>query len=145
MKKLLLGIGNELCGNDALGIIIAKRLEKDFPGYDLKTGAFTGIDFLEAIEGYDEVVVIDSIFQQDSPVGSVIELKIEEFAGLRGFSYVHSLNLGSAIELGTQLQLTLPEKIRIFGIVIDRKGDIGETLSPLINERLDNIILALKS
>ncbi|MGB9720508.1 MAG: hydrogenase maturation protease [bacterium] len=145
MKKLIIGIGNEYCGNDALGIIIVRRLEKDFPEYEVKTGAFSGIDFLEAIEGYEEVVVIDSIFQQDAPVGAVIELKIEDFAGLKSFSYVHSMNLCSAIELGRQLHLTLPERIRIFGIVIDKKGEIGEDLSPLINERLDNIILAMRS
>jgi len=145
MKKLLLGIGNEYCGNDALGIIIAHRLKEFFPEYDLKTGAFSGIDFLDAIEGYDEVIVIDSLLKSDTPAGSLIEIKLEDFVGLKSFSYLHSMNLATAIELGRQLNLKLPAGIKIFGIVVDRKGDIGEELSLDIKENLNKIIDTLKS
>lgn len=145
MKKLLLGIGNEYCGNDALGIIIVRKLKEFFPEYDLKTGAFSGIDFLDAIEGYDEVIVLDTLLKSDAPAGSLIEIKLENFAGPRSFSYLHSMNLATAVELGRQLNLKLPEKIRIFGIVVDKKGEIGEELSLSMKERQDSIIRALKS
>lgn len=145
MKKLIIGIGNEYCGNDALGIIIAQRLKESFPDYDLKTGAFSGIDFLEAIEEVDEVIVIDTILKPDLPIGSLIELKIEDFAGLKNFSYLHSMNLTNAVELGRQLNINLPQKIKIFGIVVDKKGEIGEEISPGLNDSLDKIINILKS
>jgi hydrogenase maturation protease len=145
MKKLLLGIGNEYCGNDALGIIIAQRLKEFFPECDLKTGAFSGIDFLDAIEGYDEVIVIDTLLKFDAPAGSLIEIKLEDFAGPKTFSYLHSMNLATAVELGRQLNLKLPDKIRIFGIVVDKKGEIGEELSVEIKERVNKIIDTLKS
>jgi len=145
MKKLLLGIGNEYCGNDALGIIIAQRLKKKLPDWEIKTGAFTGIDFLEAIEGYERVVVIDSIVKPEIPVGSVIEFKPEDFNGLKTFSYLHSMSLATALELGRQLKLKLPEKVRIFGIVIDKKGNIGEEISQVLNEKLNNIVAKVES
>ncbi|MEO0190656.1 MAG: hydrogenase maturation protease [candidate division WOR-3 bacterium] len=145
MKKLLLGLGNEYCGNDALGIIIAQKLKEFFADYDLKTGAFSGIDFLEAIEGFDEVIVIDNFLKPDLPPGSLIELKIEDFTGLKSFSYLHSMNLADAIELGRQLNIKLPQKIKIFGIVVDKKGEIGEEISVGIKDKLDKIINILKS
>ncbi len=145
MKKLLLGIGNEYCGNDALGIIIAKRLKEFFPEYDLKTGAFSGIDFLDAIEGYDEVIVIDSLLKSDAPAGSLIEIKLEDFTGLKSFSYLHSMNIATSIEIGRQLNIKVPEKIKIFGIVVDKKGEIGEELSVDIKKNLNKIINTLKS
>ncbi len=145
MKRIILGIGNEYCGNDALGIIIARRLKESLPEYDLMTGAFSGIDFIEAIEGYDEAIVVDIIINPDVPVGSVSELKIEEFEGLNNFSYIHSMNLASAIELGKQLQIKLPENLKIFGIVVDKKGEIGEEMSSAVKDKLDEIIKILKS
>ncbi|MEO0123147.1 MAG: hydrogenase maturation protease [candidate division WOR-3 bacterium] len=145
MKKLLLGLGNEYCGNDALGIIIAQRLKDIFPDYELKTGAFSGIDFLEAIEGFDEVIVIDSFLKPDLPPGSLIELRLEDFAGLKSFSYLHSLNFANAVELGRQLNIKLPEKIKIFGIVVDKKGTIGEEISVGLKKNLDKIMHSLKS
>ncbi|MEO0156152.1 MAG: hydrogenase maturation protease [candidate division WOR-3 bacterium] len=145
MKKLLLGLGNEYCGNDALGIIIAQRLKDIFPDYELKTGAFSGIDFLEAIEGFDEVIVIDSFLKPDLPPGSLIELRLEDFAGLKSFSYLHSLNFANAVELGRQLNIKLPQKIKIFGIVVDKKGAIGEEISVGLKKNLDKIMHSLKS
>ncbi len=128
MKKLIVGLGNEYCGNDALGIIIARELKKSMADWDLKTGAFSGINILEEIEGYDWVVVVDSLYRPDLPDGEVIELKIEDFAGVKSFSYMHSLNFASAIELGRHLEFKLPEKINIFGITINKKGDIGQEI-----------------
>ncbi|MEO0138028.1 MAG: hydrogenase maturation protease [candidate division WOR-3 bacterium] len=145
MKKLILGMGNEYWGNDAVGIIIAQKLKELSPDYDLKTGAFTGIDFLEAIEGYDEVVVIDSILNTDLPVGRVVEFKIEDFTHHQCFSYLHSMNFAAAVVLGRQLNLNLPARLRLFGIVVDKKGAVGEDLSNNVKEKLNDILATLKN
>jgi len=143
MQKLILGLGNEYCGNDALGIIIARELKEMLLNWDLKTGAFSGINFLEEIEGYNQVIVVDSLYKPDLPAGSVIELKIGDFAGLKNFSYIHSLSLASAIELGRQLELRLPEKIKIFGITVNKKGEIGQEIEQSLKTRLKVIVETL--
>lgn len=145
MKKLIIGIGNEYCGNDAIGLIIAQKLKEDLPDYDLKTGAFSGIELLDAIEGYDNVILIDSVVSNELPPGEVVEFKIEDFSNLRKFSYIHSMNIATALEVGRQLNMKSPEKIKVFGIVIDKKGEIGEDLSVVVKGRLGEIINSLKS
>ncbi len=140
MKKLIIGLGNEYCGNDALGIIIARKLKNIMADWDLKTGAFSGINFLEEIEDYDWIVVIDSLYRPDVPDGEVIELKIEDFAGVKSFSYMHSLNFASAIELGRHLELKLPENIRIFGITVNKKGDIGQEIEESLKAKIKAIV-----
>lgn len=145
MKNLFLGFGNEYCGNDAIGIIVTQKLKKELTDWDIKTGAFSGIDFLEAIEGYDQVVVIDGYYKENTEIGKVYELQIEQFAGLKGFSYLHSLDLSSALEIGKRLQLTLPKKMKIFGIGIDKKGEIGEPLNSILAQRLSEIVEAILS
>lgn len=140
MKKLIIGLGNEYCGNDALGIIIARKLKNIMADWDLKTGAFSGINFVEEIEGYDWIVVIDNLYKPDLPDGLVIELKIEDFAGVKSFSYIHSLNFASAIELGRHLELKLPENIRIFGITVNKKGDIGQEIEQSLIAKIDTIV-----
>jgi Ni,Fe-hydrogenase maturation factor len=91
------------------------------------------------------VIVIDTLLKSDAPSGSLIDIKLEDFAGPITFSYLHSMNFATAVELGRQLNLKLPEKIRIFGIVVDKKGEIGEEISLSIKERQDSMIMALKS
>lgn len=140
MKKLIIGIGNEYCGNDAIGILIARQLKDNLQDWDLKTGAFSGINFLEEIEGYDSIVVIDSLYKPDMPDGEVIELKIEDFAGVKSFSYIHSLNLASAIELGRHLELKLPDNIRIFGITINKRGEIGQEIDQSLKAKIKIIV-----
>ncbi|MGQ9701712.1 MAG: hydrogenase maturation protease [bacterium] len=140
MKRLIIGIGNEYCGNDAIGIIIACQLKAVLQDWDLKTGAFSGINFLEEIEGYDGIVVIDSLYKPDVPEGEIMELKIEDFAGVKSFSYIHSLNLASAIELGKHLELKLPDNIKIFGITVKKRGEIGQEIEQSLKKKIESIV-----
>lgn len=140
MKKLIIGIGNEYCGNDAIGILIARQLKDNLQDWDLKTGAFSGINFIEEIEGYEWIVVIDSLYKPNMPNGEVIELKIEDFAGVKSFSYIHSLNLASAIELGRHLELKLPDNIRIFGITVNKRGEIGLEIEQSLKTKIKVIV-----
>ncbi len=133
-------MGNEYCGNDAIGIIIARELSKYLKGWELKIGSFSGFDFIEAIEGYNQVVIIDSLYKEGGEIGRIYKIDIENFKGLKSFSYVHSMNLYEAYEIAKKMQLKLPEKIIIFGIGIDKKGEIGETISPMLERKICSIV-----
>jgi len=139
-KNLLLGFGNEYCGNDAIGIIVANMLQKLLSDWNIKTGSFSGLDFLEVVEGYETVVIIDSYFEANLKVGEVYELPINRFAGIYSFSYLHSLDLVSALQLGSQLQLSLPKALKIFCIGVDKNGTYGEPINPILKEKIPEIV-----
>jgi len=143
MKKLLIGLGNEYCGDDAIGIIIAKQLKEINHDCDLKIGGLTAFDLLEAIDGYDLVVIVDALHTPDSTAGEIYELKIEDFKGESDQSYIHGMNLASALDIGSRLKLSMPGSIKIFGIGIRHKCDYGDRLDPDLEKSLPELVLKI--
>jgi hydrogenase maturation protease len=64
-RTLLLGMGNPILSDDAIGIRLAGRLKerlKDIPGLDMvEDCSVGGFNLLEIIEGYGRLIVLDSI------------------------------------------------------------------------------------
>ena len=66
-KVLLLGIGNELLGDDGVGIQIARYFEKqDLQLFDIKYAGIGGFHLFDYIEGYEKVIIIDA-FEKNYP------------------------------------------------------------------------------
>ena len=60
-KILLLGIGNEILGDDGVGIHVARYFEKlDLQLFDVKYAGIGGFNLLDYIEGYEKVIIVDA-------------------------------------------------------------------------------------
>ena len=61
---LVLGLGNPILGDDAVGIFVAreiKRLAGERTGVTVKEASVGGFDLLDLLEGYRGAVIIDAI------------------------------------------------------------------------------------
>ena len=72
MKKLVVGIGNPLLGDDSIGMRVAKELESEF-----EVKIITPSALIETIVGYDMVVIVDAISGVGKP-GEVFEVEVPE-------------------------------------------------------------------
>jgi hydrogenase maturation protease len=72
MKTLVLGIGNLLFSDDGVGLHIIEKLREEDLGVDLKE-ASSGLDILDAVKGYDRVILVDAIRSGGEP-GTIYEL-----------------------------------------------------------------------
>ncbi|HQH11439.1 MAG TPA: hydrogenase maturation protease [Candidatus Sumerlaeota bacterium] len=73
-KTLILGIGNAIRGDDAIGLLLARELAKDPPPEttvrELET---SGFEILDTIAGFSTVIIIDAMrAKKDDSVGEVI-------------------------------------------------------------------------
>ncbi len=141
MKILILGIGNPLRGNDAVGIEAANNIKNFFSDRDIdidvKTASTTNIDILNIISGYDKVVIIDAVKTADRNLGRIHILHAKH---LKSSSYhilcnirarrristdtfsvaeytTHNIDLGTTLEIGRALGMKIP-KITIYGIEV---------------------------
>ncbi len=68
---MILGLGNDILTDDAIGLRVVDTLEQSFRGmFDFRKSTLGGLDILEMIKGYDHVVLIDAIRTGGEP-GSV--------------------------------------------------------------------------
>lgn len=140
-KKLVLGIGNDILMDDGIGPRMVEDLKENMPlpGVEYQTTTLGGLDILEFVEGYQWVVFIDAIKTQNGVPGSLYEFTTGDFKETLHLSNLHDISFLSAIELGRELEFTIPEMIRIFAIEIVEDLVFGETFTPMVQERYESV------
>ena len=136
MKTVIIGIGNPVLADDAVGIKAARAL-KDY----LRTGWFSGnntragggktillqeidvielyaggIRLMEAMRGYDRALVIDAMVTGKAMPGTIHRPHLEDIAATRNTVSVHDMDMATALAMGKMLGIPLPSRIRIWGI-----------------------------
>ena len=70
MRTLVLGLGNEYAGDDAIGVLAVRALRGELAkGADVVESAASGLALLEVFAGYDRAVIADSIRTGPQPGG----------------------------------------------------------------------------
>ena len=79
-KTLVLGVGNEIRGDGGIGIYLARRLKKTLPRtFKIKELTTAGLDLLEAVSGFNRVILIDAIQTTGGFPGQVYHLRLDDF------------------------------------------------------------------
>lgn len=128
---LVIGVGNEMRGDDGAGIEVARRLrERARPaGVDVREALGEATELLEAWEAHDAVVLVDAMRSGAAP-GTVRRMDASREplpARLKSASSTHAVALSDAIELARVLG-RLPEQI-IVHAVEGRRFEAGVGLS----------------
>jgi hydrogenase maturation protease len=138
VKRLVLGIGNTIMGDDGVGIYIARMVrERTQSRTDLqvKELGVSGFKLVEEILGYDEVTIVDSHASKDTEAGQIREFSPQDFEDTLHASSPHGANFTTALGLYRNLQPDrIPRKIRIFTIDIHLTDTFGESLSERVRE-----------
>ncbi len=140
MKTLVLGLGNELLGDDGVGILAARRLKNRLDGsIDVVESELSGLALLEHFIGYERAIVLDAIHTTRYTPGTVVELGPDDFDTILAPS-PHYSGLPELLNLARQLDLEFPKKIRIFAVEILDPYTIGESMSAPVKEGIEELI-----
>src|SRR3989304_4055794 len=100
MALVILGLGNDLIGDDGVGLLAAARLEGRLgPDVAVRTSAQSGLYLLEHLQGFDDAIVIDSVLG-DAP-GRVRELHPGDVPAI-GVPSAHYVGLPEALAVPAQ-------------------------------------------
>lgn len=140
MKGLILGIGNPILGDDAIGLVIAREVKRRLRGRkDLTVieSCCGGLDLLDYLDGYDCAWIIDAVNESIGEKGDLVHLGMDDFGRIEGtIPFSHTVNLRTAIAVGERFGYRIPRRIDIFGIVIQDGGSFREGLSPGLKKRV---------
>ena len=143
---LVIGIGAELRGDDAAGLIALRLLRTMDPleGVGFLECADDGLNLIHAWEGVDVVILIDAV-SAGLPPGTITTIDVRDCtASLSKLqSSSHHIGLAETIELGRALH-ALPPVLILYGV---QWGDThpGETLSPAVVPAIDRIVASVRA
>jgi hydrogenase maturation protease len=139
-RALVIGIGNEYRGDDAVGLLAARRVREFAPnGVAVLEQDGDGVRLMEAWRGASLVVIIDAAYFS-APPGSIhhFEASVGPIPASFFRHSTHAFGLVEAIELGRTLK-QLPDRLIIYAIE-GRNFEAGTKLSAEVAEALDRLI-----
>lgn len=138
----VIGIGNELRGDDAAGLLAARELLRYEPGADVVVGTRDVATLAAALSGARSAVLVDAVAGGEP--GAIVRYEAggEPLpAGWRDAS-THGLGVAAAIELARALG-ELPERVVVYGICGRRFG-VGDQPSPTIELAAKRVAAAIR-
>ena len=142
-KTLVLGLGNPILRDDAIGLHVAQALRPLFEGHprvDVGEDTWGGLRLMERLEGYDRAIVIDAMCSGEAP--GTIRLLSPDDVPTHHSSSLHDISLPVALELGRRAGATVPlsANITLVGIEAVDVLSFGEELSPAVEAALPKAV-----
>ena len=138
---LVLGIGNEVLKDDGIGPKLVKKLQNfmPLPDIDYAISAVGGMEIIEIMKGYEEVVIIDGIMTGEHVPGTVMYMSYPFHRKTLHLSNYHDVSFEMSVELAKQLDIPFPERICIIAVEIVEDREFGESLTNCLQEKYSDI------
>lgn len=138
MVLVILGLGNDLLGDDGIGLLAAEALHGlEGPEISVRSTAQSGLYLLEHLQGFDDAIVVDSVIG-DRP-GTIRELQGSDMQAVSVPS-AHYVGLPEALALARASGLRVPHRLRIFGVEIGSAQCIGSVPSSGVTAALPRLV-----
>lgn len=133
---LVLGLGNDILTDDAVGLRIAAAVRELLAGdsnIEVKATTEMGLALLDEIAGREAVVLVDSVQTGRAPPGHLHEFGPGDLSRVLTTS-PHFLGVGETLALGNLLGLPMPRQVRIFAIEVNDPFTLGTDLTPAVQQ-----------
>jgi hydrogenase maturation protease len=132
MKILVLGLGNDLLADDAIGHLAVRELEPRLAGRaDVAATPLHGLALLDELAGYDGAVVLDAACTGAHPVGEVSEIDPATLARIESPS-PHFAGFPEMLDLAERVHLHFPRRLRILVVEVLDPHTIGGPMTPAV-------------
>lgn len=132
MSTLIIGLGNPLLRDDAVGLHVARQVRAalgDREDVEVVEEACGGLRLMERMVGFDRAILIDAI-RSGRPPGTVLTLDPREMPTQHSAS-AHDVNLPTALALGRRTGARLPadDRLSVIAVEADDVETFGETMT----------------
>lgn len=145
-KTLLLGMGNPILCDDAVGIRLARavaaRLGPKESLHVVEECSVGGLNLVEVIAGYDRVIVLDSIMTEAGRPGTWFRFDARALRETLNLRNVHDVNFATALELGRTIGTHLPadDHIHVFAVEVADTATFSETMTDALETALPELV-----
>jgi hydrogenase maturation protease len=135
-KILILGIGNPIRNDDAVGRVVAERVNAALSAEERQSIVVRNLDsggwnLIPEVEGFDDLIVVDAYHAEDAVPGRVRALSASTFAASERLpDSAHLISLSDALCLSKSLGYRTPSLLGAVAVdVTDSCMSFGQELS----------------
>ena len=146
MKTAIMGFGNPVRSDDAIGIYVIEQLKEKLPDsedisiFDMGTAAF---EVLFGLKGHNKIILVDGVLNSNEPVGTLFKVPAEEVMKAPQddpLVFLHGMKWDQALSYTKKiLQDEYPEDIQVYLVAIENtKLEID--MSDVVKEAGDKVV-----
>jgi hydrogenase maturation protease len=140
---LIVGLGNEIAGDDGIGIHVANVLRRRLAGsplVDVVALPWAGFALLDIMRGRHRVAIVDCLTSGRRPPGTVVRLDEEGIGGSVRLNSFHDIAFPTVLALGRRMGWDMPDWVAIWGVEAEEVGVFREGLSPRVAAAVEPLI-----
>ena len=141
-RVLLLGLGNEILTDDAVGLNIARAVRRrlgDWPDLEVVECEEMGLSLLDHIVGFQDLVLVDAVQTKKAAPGFLHEVGLGDLSILPSMT-PHFFGIGEALDLGRRLEMRVPGRVRIFAAEVEDPFTLGTKMTPALTQALPAMV-----
>lgn len=140
-RTLVVGLGNPILTDDGVGVKVAYEVERTLASVDREDVTVTeasvgGLRLMEMMIGYDRVILVDALTRCNGNLpGKIHRMTLDDLRNISPTQHsacAHDTSLVTALDLGLQMGLPLPQEISIFAIEVENVIDFSEESTPAV-------------
>ena len=143
MKTLVLGIGNDILGDDGVGIHVARAVARKISTKEARveeTGA-AGLSLLELIKGHERLIIADAILTDNTEVGKIHRLTLKDLAKTNNSITPHDAALATTLEIGNSLfPGEMPREVVVYGVQIPNVEQFSGRMTPAVKAAVSEVV-----
>ncbi|RMF37387.1 MAG: hydrogenase maturation protease [Chloroflexi bacterium] len=148
-RTLVLGLGNPILTDDGVGVRVAEMVKAALPPdtpIEVRHLSVGGLTLMEAMVGYERVILVDAFRRRDGTPGTIHRLTLEELRAVSPTQHIaspHDASLVTALEVGRRMGLPLPKEITIYAVEVENITDFGEEPTPAVARAIPRVAAAV--
>lgn len=143
MDVLVLGVGNDIKRDDAVGLRVTEQLETRLEAdrVDVRTMTSGRLMLIEEMSGYDRVFIVDSVKTEGGAPGDWYAFDPEQVEPEKesGGLATHNVGLGTLITLGEAMGEAMPE-VTIYAIEVTDPFSYGEGMTDAVAAAVPRLV-----
>jgi hydrogenase maturation protease len=147
MQTLIIGLGNTVLSDDGAGVYVARLLQGRFRSADIAVieTECAGMNLMEMLRGFDRAILVDAILLDGEDAGTVFRLRADDLLITPRLSSCHDIDIVTALQLGRQLGLHMPDQVTIFAVQGDDMKTLHEGCTPRVEAALEPLADEIES
>lgn len=141
-KILLLGLGNDILCDDAIGFHVTAEVRRrvaHLKNVEVVETAEMGLSLLDFIVGFNDLILVDAVQTGKAPAGFLHELDADDLTTLPTVS-PHFLGVGEVIALGRKLGMAIPSRVKILAVEVEDPFTMSTQITPALQRALPDIV-----
>jgi hydrogenase maturation protease len=139
MRTLVLGIGNPIVTDDAVGLKVAQMIKRANPELEVVEACSGAMGLFDYITECDRLIIVDSVKTEGGKPGSLYKVELEDLKPKLNHAASHGLDIASAFKLGEGLGYRMPRSVSIYAVEVEDNTNFGEGCTKEVSDRIPQI------